>query len=276
MLSFPPARLPSDPALGIEPIRSAPLPSASPTHTKLERADRRLFAAGCAALAGELLATDDGRFIQVLAPRPEDGAGVAWFEWNGSSRRLRRADDDPGRALLLEALRCAWPYRGDGELRERARRMVERAQAYDEAGDPALVAENFELLLANTDRVLSEPAMANGAPGSLHASFAYFGTRRFPVSALLGAWREGLWRVPCPRGKGRRHEAYLISGSGGLSTGTGLAYCPSCGRLEPVEAPMAPHFASIARFAPRGGDGLRLDEIVEELTAARAARSDGA
>jgi hypothetical protein len=268
MVSFPPARLPTDPRERIEPIR----PSRTSCHTSPEatrsRADAMLYAAGFKALEDEWLITDAGTLLQITDVHLEGGLAVDFFAWDGQSRRLRRAASDKEKTELLSLLSEAWPYEaaeGDA-LREEADRRLMAARGYSPEKDAELLIANFGLLVAETDKILSVPSRANGSLGGLSISFSYFGTRRFPISALLAAWRDGVWTVPCDGGEEGKpeHEAFVFHGSGGLGIGRIEAYCPTCGKA--VTGEWSPgYFASISAYIPERSDGLRLDEIIEEL-----------
>jgi hypothetical protein len=236
-----------------------PLPAA--------RADHALFAEGLRALRGRMLLTSKGAVVQVIEAGMEEGWTAKYFLWDGRTRRMERADTEAGRKTLLGLLGDAWPYeggRGDA-LYDEAQLRLAKARAYEKMDDIELVAMNFDLLRRKTDLILSTPRLREGQLNGLHAVFCYCGRRRFPVSALLAAWNEGQWRIECSGKRKGRHEAFVISGSGGLSMGEVTAWCPACGKLKRIETSFAPYFGGILKHAPGKSDGYRLDEIIEEL-----------
>jgi hypothetical protein len=149
----------------------------------------------------------------------------------------------------------------------KAESRLAAAISYNPDKDFELVAQNFDLLISNTDKILSTPSMANGALGGLHTAFVYFGKRRFPISALLKAWAEGKWKIKCENKRCNQpeHDAFVISCGGGLSMGALTVYCPICKRVYDSRAWSVSYFQSIVPYIPENHDGLRLDEIIEEL-----------
>jgi len=268
MITFPPARFPTDPEERIEPYTlDEDRKPDSITQQHSVRADFMVFEAGLKALKGKLFITDAGKILQIVDATSGIGWYSTWFEWDGQSRRLHKAVDDNSRKYLIERLMEAWPYpngKGD-ELYEEAQRRIEAAVAYDPKQDCRLIAKNFDLLMENTDRILSTGYLANGALGGLRIVFVYFGMRRFPVSTLLQAWKFGLWKVTCENKKEGKHEAFVLSGGGGLSIGKLETYCPTCGKLSNQRDSPLSLFGSISPFIPEKSDGYRLDEVIQEI-----------
>lgn len=277
MIHFPPARFPTDSRLGIEPL----LPDKPERHEgkppAAARADQAVFAAGLRSLRGRMLMTSQGAVVQVIEAGISDGWTAKYFLWDGRTRRIEHAATEAGRKALLDLLGDAWPYghgEGDG-LYDEAQLRLAKALAYEKMDDIELVAMNFDLLREKSGLVLSTPCLREGELNGLHATFCYCGRKRFPVSALLEAWDEGQWRVGCCAGKHGRHEAFVISGGGGLSMGVVMAYCPVCGKTKRIETSIAPYFGRIMRRTPERHDGYRLDEIIEELGGRLPGQKDG-
>lgn len=275
MIHFPPARIPTDPRLGIEPStpdRSGRNEGRSPAAA---RADHALYAAGLKALRSRMLVTSRGSVVQVIeagiaaghAEGIDDGWTAKYFLWDGRTRRIEHAATEAGRKALLDLLGDAWPYgRGRGDsLYDETQLRLAKALAYEKMDDARLVAMNFDLLREKSGQILSTPCLRDGDLNGLHAAFYYCGKKRFPVSALLAAWDEGKWRITCDSGKSGRHGAFVISGGGGLSMGMAIAYCPECGKLRKIETTFTTYFGEIMKHAPARHDGYRLDEIIEEL-----------
>ena len=220
-----------------------------------------MYAAGLDALKGLLFITDSGKFIQIVD-------SSRWFEWNGRTRRIRSTHEGTGMRGLLETLAEAWPFdrTRNEELYAEARMRFEKAVSYDPRKDTELIIRNFDLLTAGTDRILSTPHLANGALGGLRAGFVYFGSRRFPISSLLRAWKEGAWIIRCDRHEEKQeHHACVLGAVGGLSMGQIEVYCPVCGEHWFSHDSGAKYFASIRELVPEKSDGYRLDEIIDEL-----------
>jgi len=112
----------------------------------------------------------------------------------------------------------------------------------------------------------------DGALGGLSSVFVYCGRKRFPVSALLAAWKAGVWKCACHAAHGEEHEAFILFAGGGLPVGEVKAYCPTCKRLWTEKRSSGVLFTAILPFAPKRHDGLRLDEIIEELEEGEEAR----
>jgi hypothetical protein len=90
--------------------------------------------------------------------------------------------------------------------------------------------------------------------------------RRYPVSTLLRLWSQKKWIISCWHAKkGNKHNAYVLSGGGGLSNGALEVYCPTCDRLEEVHQWSTSYFSDLGVLIPEKSDGFRLDEIIEEL-----------
>lgn len=267
MLTFPPAHLPIDPSDQFEPYE---IEEKVVEDKRVEpiRADYMMYQAGLEAMKGKLLITDDGRLLEVIDARPEDVGSTKWFLWDGQTRRVYEATWGEGKTLLTEMLSEAFPFahgRGD-DLYDEAQMRLKKALAYDPKKDIDLIIDNFDLLIDNTDRILSTPYLNNGAIGGLRTAFIYAGQRRFPISALLGAWRAGKWKVKCPNSKEHSHEAFVLVAGGGFSIGDMDLYCPTCKMRMHQRTSGGGWFASILPFiSQKGSNGYRLDEIVEEL-----------
>ncbi len=232
------------------------------------RADVALYAEGLKALRGRMLVTTASAVIQIVDIGLSGASwAVRYFYWNGPTRRLRSATTDTARAEFLELLKDAWPYeRGQGDaFHDEAQARLGKALAYGHMDDIVLVARNFEPLRRRSGDILGQPQLRDGEVNGLHAAFCYFGKKRFPVSGLLKAWDEGKWRIECPSAAPPRHDAFVISGGGGLSTGRVYAYCPVCGGLKTMGAAFGRFFGEMADYKAAASDGFRLDEIIEEI-----------
>ena len=265
MIRFPPARIPLDPSTGIEPFPSANKGNTSDSLTL--RGDKQIYYNGLLALQGKRFITDDGKYIEILKGPTQDGL-FRYFYWDGVSRCIKTVGVDQDLEPFMELLSEAWPFtQGEGNsLYDEAQRRLQAALAYDPARDIDLIIENFDLLIRNTDRILANPLMRNGSLGSLYTGFIYFGIRRFSVSALLAAWKEGIWTLRCDRGsKKKAHTAYILKVVGGLSIGSVDIYCPTCNARWKTRQAAGSLFAAIQSFVAEQHNGYRLDEIIEEL-----------
>lgn len=270
MITFPPARIPTDPSERIEPYvlevninRKTMAGITSPI-----RADSLLYSSGFNSISGKWFKTDSGILFKIIDATATSIWSVKWFYWNGKTRRINTTKTDKDRTELLNLLSESWIYEGkEGDaLYDEAELHLDAASKYNPKMDSELIAENLDLLLSNTDRVLSDPSMVNGAIGGLRIVFIYLGMKRYPISALLTMWKQGKWIISCKLSKGK-HNAYVLSGGGGLSNGCIEVYCPTCKRLKEVHQWSTSYFTSIGKSIPLKSDGLRLDEIIEELKA---------
>lgn len=225
------------------------------------RNDPGVILAGLRARAGRWYHTDSGALIMII----NTDTGLAWFVWDGISRRIYRTKNGDSINSLMELLKEAWPEDDRTPLSEMHDREkhLELALQYDLNNDIDLIMENFELLFRNTDRILIAPEMLNGHTGGLYVGFTYGGIKRYSISSLLEAWKSGHWIVPCHRNS--KHQAYILTGGGGLSKGSIQTYCPSCKSKRNSRYWSTGLWVYMAKHEHQNSNGLRLDEIIEIL-----------
>ena len=263
-INFPPHRFPTNDKR-IEPYILPENKRLKPSKIKERvRGDCFLYNAKLTAMKHTWFITDSGTLIKVIDASASDGWYASYFNWDGAKRRILQTHNNLEREKLLDLLKESWTFQGkEGDsLYDEAEMKLASALNYDPKNDKELIAKNFDLLLSNTDRIINNTKMANGALGSLRVVFIYLGMKRFPVSALLKAWKDGKWKTECKKG----HESFVVSAGGGLSgMGDTHYFCPTCGRLAFHKHFSASMFGSIDPYLPKHDEGLRLDEIIDEL-----------
>jgi hypothetical protein len=269
MITFPPARFNTDDPTIVPYVIKVKKHEIKPLKHSPIRSDYLLYSSGFNAISGIWFRSDSGIFLRIIDATANSNWFVKRFYWDGQTRRLKITECKDDRANLLAYLTESWPYEGKqgDSLYDEAEHHLERALKYDTVDNFELISNNFSLLLSNADRILQTPSMVNGALGDFRMVFVYLGVRRFPVSALLNLWKQGKWIVPCSYVRNNRtpHNAYVLSGGGGLSNGALNVYCPTCNRLKELHQWSTSYFTDLDGPIPTEANGLRLDEIIDEL-----------